>query len=127
MLRLFLLRLDGRAVAFHLVLAGGGASFHLKSGFDEEHRKLAPGMLILAEILERGFADGTEARVVLGAVEPYKASWPGETRRWMLLQAFAPGAAGTLDWLAFAHGRPAAKRIKASAVRLRGDRGEAPR
>jgi CelD/BcsL family acetyltransferase involved in cellulose biosynthesis len=118
-LRLYILRLDGRAVAFHLVLTDHGVAYHLKSGFDEALRKCSPGMVILAEILDRTFSGGITQWVVLGGAEPYKVVWPGETRRLLVLQAFAPTAGGRLEWTVFAYCRPAAKRLQAAAAHRR--------
>jgi CelD/BcsL family acetyltransferase involved in cellulose biosynthesis len=117
-LRLYVLRLDGRPLAFHWVLLGGDSAYHLKGGYDVAFRKLSPGILIIWEILARSFADPAVRWECLGAAEPYKLVWPGEVRPKLLLQAFAPSPAGLVDWAAISYGRPAAKRIQSLAASL---------
>lgn len=112
-LRLAFLRLDGRALAFDLCLEQGGAHALLKTGFEPELRQLAPGLLLREAMIRRAFELGLDSYEFLGSDEPWKLAWTGTVRELKLLQAFAPTLPGTVDRLAWAAGRPAAKRILA--------------
>ncbi len=95
-----------------------GVHFGLKMGYDIEYRQLAPGMLILHEIVRSAFEEELRRVEMLGEDEAYKRTWCPQTRETVGLQAFAPSPAGLLDRLVFAHGRPLAKRL--APQRLRG-------
>jgi CelD/BcsL family acetyltransferase involved in cellulose biosynthesis len=110
-LRIHILRLDDRALAASLALCCDGVHFHLKMGYDPEYRQLAPGMLLMRELIHNAFAEGLRRVEMLGEDETYKRVWCPETRERIGLQAFAPSIAGRVDHLAYAHGRPLAKRL----------------
>ena len=109
-----MLRLDGRAIAISLAFRWDGVHFHLKMGYDPEYRQLAPGMLLMRELIHNVFTEGLRRVEMLGEDEAYKRVWCPETRERIGLQAFAPSIAGNIDRLAFAHGRPLAKRLLAN-------------
>jgi CelD/BcsL family acetyltransferase involved in cellulose biosynthesis len=113
-LRIHMLRLDGRAIAISLAFRWDGVHFHLKMGYDPEYRQLAPGMLLMRELIHNVFTEGLRRVEMLGEDEAYKRVWCPETRERIGLQAFAPSIAGNIDRLAFAHGRPLAKRLLAN-------------
>jgi CelD/BcsL family acetyltransferase involved in cellulose biosynthesis len=115
-LRIHILRLDGRALAVSLALRCDGIHFHLKMGYDPEYRQLAPGMLLMRELIHNAFTEGLRRVEMLGEDEAYKRVWCPETRERIALQAFAPSIAGHIDRLAFAHGRPLAKRLVANRL-----------
>ena len=46
----------------------------------------------------------------LGGFDAYKLRWATEAYDRVLFQAFAPGSVGRARWVAFAYGRPLAKR-----------------
>ncbi|WP_176223181.1 GNAT family N-acetyltransferase [Aurantimonas sp. 22II-16-19i] len=48
--RLFVLRLDGRAVAVRIVLQSGAGVFTWKSSYDEALREYSPGLLLLEDV-----------------------------------------------------------------------------
>jgi CelD/BcsL family acetyltransferase involved in cellulose biosynthesis len=110
-LRIHAVRLDGRPLAVSLALRCDGVHFHLKTGYDPEYRRLAPGMLLMRELIHDAFADGLRRIEMLGEDESYKRVWCPETRETIALQAFAPSVPGRIDRLAFTHGRPLAKRL----------------
>ena len=109
-LRLIFLRVDGRPVAFHLALEDGRTYFPLKGGFDPAFRAQSPGRLLIHATLERAFAIGLRRYEFLGGDEAYKLRWATEAYDRVLFHAFAPGPVGRARWVAFAHGRPMAKR-----------------
>ena len=110
-LRIALLRVGGRAIAFDFALEDARVHALLKTGFDPGFGRWAPGMLLRYEMLSRAFASGVERYDFLGADEPWKLEWARATRERSLVQAFAPSVAGRAGWTAFARGRPLAKRV----------------
>jgi CelD/BcsL family acetyltransferase involved in cellulose biosynthesis len=109
-LRLVFLRLDRRPIAFGFTLQDRGSLYSLKGGYDPAFGRFSPGQLILRGLLEHAFATGLTRFEFLGGAEPYKLVWTPACRDLRLLQLFSPGAFGLLDWAAYAHGRPLAKR-----------------
>jgi CelD/BcsL family acetyltransferase involved in cellulose biosynthesis len=116
-LRLIFLRVDGRAIAFHLALEEGGTYFPLKGGFDPAFRRHSPGKLIIHATLERAFAVGLQRYEFLGAVDDYKQRWANDVHDRLLFQAFSFTAPGMIRRAAFVYGRPVAKRLIRSATR----------
>ncbi len=110
-LRLAFLRLDGRAIAFELALEEHGVYAILKGGFDVELRRFGPGGLITYEQLARAFELGLERYEFLGTDEPYKTVWTSAAHERRVLQAFAPTPTGLAERVAFAYGRPLARRL----------------
>ncbi len=112
-LRVTVLRLAGRAIAFELGIEEHGVHYALKAGFDPAQRAFSPGKLLIHHILERSFSIGL-ARYEMAGVEGYKLAWANAFRDVALVQAFAPSAMGLVDWAAFRYGRPIAKRAVAA-------------
>lgn len=109
-LRLSFLRVGDRAVATHLALEEGGVYLPLKGGFDPAFAAHSPGKLILMATLERAFSSGLRRYELLGDADEYKHRFATGSYDRVVFQAFAPTPAGRARWLAFAHGRPLAKR-----------------
>ena len=110
-LKLALLRLDGRAIAFDMCLEAGGAMYALKGGFDPELRKFGPGTVLTYESLARAFvADSVDSYEFLGTDEPYKLVWTDAKRPLGRIQVFATTPSGAARYVARRHLRPAAKR-----------------
>ena len=76
-LRVTVLRLAGRAIAFELGIEEHGVHYTLKAGFDPAQRAFSPGKLLIHHILERSFSIGLHATrwpALRGT------SWRGPTR-----------------------------------------------
>lgn len=116
-LRLAFLRLDGAAVAFQLNLEHDGVWYYLKGGFDPAVGRYAPGQLLMRHVLRHAFGAGLSRYEFLGGDERYKLSWTSTSSARILIQAFAPTAAGMADYTVFAHGRPLAKRLGGDRIR----------
>lgn len=71
-LRLSRVVLDGRAVAFDFCLLHRNRLYLLKTGFDEEYRRLAPGLVMRLSIVERCFELGLDAHELLGDASEWK-------------------------------------------------------
>ena len=108
--RLLVLRLDGRPLAALLGVQEDGVHYLLKGGFDPAYARYSPGQLVLAEAIERAFADGLRRVELGGGADAYKLQWADAVRDRVAVSAFAPSAAGSLGWIAVARGRPLAQR-----------------
>ena len=116
-LRLAFLRLDSKPLAFDFAVEHDGVHYLLKTGFDPDYRRFAPGMLLRHEMIARAFGEGLRSYEFLGRNEPWKLEWTNDVRRRALLQAFAPTPRGQLERVAFVYGRPLVKRGVALARR----------
>jgi len=104
-LRLWFLRLDGRAIAFGFCLEQGGAHYELKVGFDPAHASFGPGVILTQARLEHSFSAGLGSYEFLGQPERHKLDWTETCRELARLQLFAPTLAGHGSRLAWTHGR----------------------
>ncbi|MBN2112521.1 MAG: GNAT family N-acetyltransferase [Acidimicrobiia bacterium] len=95
-LRLALLRLDGRALAFDLALEAQGRHFLLKTGYDPAFNALSPGLLLRRHMLQRAFDLSLASYEFCGAAEPWKLEWAQATRPVLAIEAFAPTLGGSL-------------------------------
>jgi CelD/BcsL family acetyltransferase involved in cellulose biosynthesis len=93
-LRLSRIDLDGRTVAFDFCLLHGGRLYLLKTGFDEEYRKLAPGLVMRLSIIEKCFESGVSSHELLGDASEWKLKFATGTRPHGTLHAFGRGPAG---------------------------------
>jgi CelD/BcsL family acetyltransferase involved in cellulose biosynthesis len=99
-LALYLLKLDGRLIAFEYDLRGGGRIECLKIGYDESLSRYSPGtglrMLILRQAIERG--EAREYR--LGRESEWKRRWVSDLTRIGTLQVYAGSRRGRLAYYA---------------------------
>jgi CelD/BcsL family acetyltransferase involved in cellulose biosynthesis len=66
------LELDGRMIAWDLSLLHARRVFLLKTGYDEEFRRFAPGLVLRLSVVEDCFARGLDAHELLGHVDDWK-------------------------------------------------------
>jgi CelD/BcsL family acetyltransferase involved in cellulose biosynthesis len=115
LLRLFFLRLRGRAIAMYFALAQDGVLFLLKGGYDPDSSRVSPGKLLLHRLVEHAFRSGVRRIEFHGAAEPYKLRFSETVHERVMLDAFARSPTGRLDWALWRYGRPVAKRMLGSA------------
>lgn len=117
-LQLAFLRLDGRAVAFHLNLVASGVHYHVKGGYDPAYQRFSPGKVLHRLLLERACGEGLRRYDFLGSDEPYKLQWANGARELVQLQAFRKSAAGRVERAGHVYGRPLARRALELRERL---------
>lgn len=115
-LRLSRIVLDGTTVSFDLCLLHGGRLYLLKTGFDEQFRRLAPGLVMRLSIIERCFESGLGAHELLGDDSEWKRKFATEDRAHIDLRAYSRGPADASRYLYRAVLRP---RLKGAYRRLR--------
>src|SRR4051794_9924265 len=118
-LRLWFLRLDGRAIAFDYALEHDGVVYVLKGGFDHELRSLGPGAVLTYKALERSFDEGLRSYEFLGGADHYKLGWSHGTRERVRLQAFSRSPAGFVQRMVWTRARRPAQRALTLAKRAR--------
>jgi CelD/BcsL family acetyltransferase involved in cellulose biosynthesis len=70
--RIVLLRLDGRAIAFHYYFALEGSMVVHRLGFDPEFARYSPGLVNTLDTIETAAAEGLTRVEFLGGAERYK-------------------------------------------------------
>jgi CelD/BcsL family acetyltransferase involved in cellulose biosynthesis len=88
-LRLFLLKLDGRLIAFEYDLCGGGRVECLKIGYDESLARFSPGTILRMMLLKRVIERGEATSYHLGRESAWKRRWVKDVDRIGTLQIFA--------------------------------------
>ncbi|HKY23637.1 MAG TPA: GNAT family N-acetyltransferase [Gaiella sp.] len=70
--RIVVLRLDGRAIAFHYYLALAGTMYVHRLGFDPAFARYSPGLINTLDTIETASAEGLARVEFLGGAERYK-------------------------------------------------------
>jgi CelD/BcsL family acetyltransferase involved in cellulose biosynthesis len=124
-LRLCFLRIGGRPIAFKFGLEANGAFYSCKGGYDPSESRLAPGQLIVWELLAWASGRGLDRFEFLGDAYPWKLEWTDNVRDRVVFEAFGNSPVGRSMWLGERYGRPLAKRLrlKQLVARARGQRG----
>jgi len=75
MLRMLVLRLDGRSIAALYAFATRDRTWFYLGGFDPRFEKLSPGTVAVGTAIERAVGEGHRAFDFLRGAEPYKYWW----------------------------------------------------
>jgi CelD/BcsL family acetyltransferase involved in cellulose biosynthesis len=110
-LRLCFLRLDSRAIAFHLDVAADGILYHLKGGFDADFARFSPGKVLHYLMVEHAFEQGLHRYDFLGEDERYKVALATGTHERRQFHAFAPRVVAQAERLAHVFARPVGRRL----------------
>jgi CelD/BcsL family acetyltransferase involved in cellulose biosynthesis len=112
-LRVSSISLDGRLVAFTLCLLYGNRLWQLKIAFDEDFRKLAPGLVLHVEAVQRCHELGLRAYELLGDRADWKHKFATSEREYVTWTAYARRPAPLARYAARRGGRWA-RSLKAS-------------
>lgn len=104
--------LDGRVAAFDLTLLRGGRLYLLKTGFDEQYRRLAPGLVMRLSIIERCFELGLDAHELLGDDSEWKRKFATGERRHSTLDVYGRRPAPLAEYAWRSALRPALGQLK---------------
>lgn len=100
-LRVYLLRLNGRLIAFDLDFEVGRTVFALKTGFDEQvATRFSPGNLMRHEVIHRLYdTPGIDTYDFLGETFPWKLEWTPNTDTCTDVFLYPRGLGGALAYL----------------------------
>ena len=103
-LRISSIAIGGRMIAWDFGILHRNRLYSPKSGYVEEFRPLAPGLVLELATIERCFETGIEAHELLGTNEPYKLRFATSERGHRVFRAFPrrPGPAVRYAWRRFA-------------------------
>jgi len=111
-LRIYLLELDGKAIAGDLGCVFGGGAFLLKTGFEDSLGSLSPGLVLRGEALRASIEEeGCRFYDFLGPPDPYKLRWTTEVRPRLELRAYR-GATAFPSFLFRSRVRPALAAVR---------------
>lgn len=98
-LRVYLLELNGRLLAADYGCVFDGCGYLVKTAFDEEMGRFAPGLVLRAAVLESSIDEGLGRYDFLGGPDDYKLRWTDALRPREALYAWrGPGAAASEAW-----------------------------
>jgi CelD/BcsL family acetyltransferase involved in cellulose biosynthesis len=117
-LRVYLLEAGGVPLAGDFGIALGGVGFLLKTGFDEAHGRLSPGLVLRGDVLRASIEEGLTGYDFLGPDDDYKLRWTSTVRPRVTLRAFR-GPAGLPAAAWHRRVRPALKRARDAAQAAR--------
>jgi CelD/BcsL family acetyltransferase involved in cellulose biosynthesis len=133
-LRMSSLYLQGSIAAVNYDFRAGSTIQGYMTGFDLAWSKLAPGVMLDLDEVERAIEEGASRLDFLEGQEEWKYRWTSTERENLRLQAFGTGTRGTMAWMkekAASSGIAAARRYvpdeTREAVRKRIDRAKADR
>jgi serine acetyltransferase/CelD/BcsL family acetyltransferase involved in cellulose biosynthesis len=95
-LRLFLLRLDGKAIGALYGFCYGRRFYFYQSGFDPAFRQHSVGLVTMGLAIKAALAEGVEHYDLLHGTEGYKFLWAKETQPLVRLQLYPPSLGGRL-------------------------------
>jgi CelD/BcsL family acetyltransferase involved in cellulose biosynthesis len=116
-LRLFVLRLDGRAVAVLHGYQYGRTFYFYQSGFDPAFAKHSVGLVTMGLTIRHAIQEGAVEYDLLRGAESYKFHWARRVRELGRLELFAPGVRGAI----YRRLVVAGARARKTARRLLGD------
>jgi CelD/BcsL family acetyltransferase involved in cellulose biosynthesis len=79
-LRIFLARLEGRAIAYDMGVQLHGKYYMLKTGYDDRYGALSPGTFVRQHVMKCLFAEGAIEHDFLGDADAYKLRWTSSQR-----------------------------------------------
>jgi CelD/BcsL family acetyltransferase involved in cellulose biosynthesis len=106
--RLMMLRFEGRAIAFALAFALSGRLFGYRTAFDPSFARCSPGLLTLHELLGAASREGLQRVEFLGAADQFKAELADDLEPLHL----GLGLAGTPQGRAIVAARTGARRLR---------------
>jgi CelD/BcsL family acetyltransferase involved in cellulose biosynthesis len=90
----------------------------LKTGFDPEFRRWAPGLMLRLDMIDRAVEAGLRRYDLAGTDEPWKADWSTATATRLTIRSYPPTPRGRAAWAADARFRPLVRRLPAPLKRL---------
>jgi CelD/BcsL family acetyltransferase involved in cellulose biosynthesis len=106
-LRMSELSLDGTLAAMAISIVHQRRVFTLKVAYDERHRPLGPGFVLLMAMVERCFELGLDAYEFSGPDEEYERRFATTHRAYRRLRVYRPGPVNAARYIFHQQARPA--------------------
>src|SRR5262249_11819959 len=87
-LRINRIGLDGELAAFNICIEYGGRLYALKTAYNEDFRKVAPGLVLQVSLVEACFERGLEAYEILGEEAEWKRNLATSRRTHSTMRAY---------------------------------------
>ena len=94
-LRLFVMSVEGKAVASLYALRQGDTFSYYQAGRDPEWQNMSVGLVMLVETFKRAIEEGAATYDFLRGEEPYKADWNNGQRTIVCLRIYPRGGRGS--------------------------------
>jgi CelD/BcsL family acetyltransferase involved in cellulose biosynthesis len=107
-LRLYTMKVGGKAVASVYGLVHRGSFIYFQSGYDPEWRNRSVGLVLVGETFKDAIAEGLTEYDFLRGTETYKSDWVTKQRRTVSLRVHADRSAGR--W--FTQAEETARRVR---------------
>lgn len=95
-LRLFFMRVDGKAVAARMAVVHERRLWEIKIGYDERFARCSPGLLLTHETLRYAFEQGLEAYEFLGHDEPWEYLWADQSHSYVAAHIYPYSLSGAV-------------------------------
>ncbi|MET0404311.1 MAG: GNAT family N-acetyltransferase [Cystobacter sp.] len=113
-LRLYTMKVGGKAVASVYGILHGDSFIYFQSGYDPAWRNRSVGLVLVGETFRDAIEAGLTDYDFLRGTESYKSDWTTKQRRTVSLRVLAPG--GTGEW--FVRHEEGMKRVRDTVKRL---------
>jgi CelD/BcsL family acetyltransferase involved in cellulose biosynthesis len=110
-LRFNWIRLDGKAISFDYCIEHRNRVYTLKSGYDEDYRSLAPGLVSRLSVIKACFEHGVEAHELLGDEVGWKTRFSSESRPYVNLRILRRNPVGLGRYIYWSRLRPRLRRL----------------
>ena len=119
---MYVLRLDGAAVAVMYGFFYNRQFYFYQHGFDERFTPHSVGLVLMAKTIQAAMAEGAHTFDLLWGVEPYKFLWAREQRPLHRVELFPAHAAGRVHRDAVRARREVGRAVRALIAGARGSR-----
>ena len=88
LLRIALLRIDGRAAAMQIGVQWRRRFWLLKSSYDQAHASCSPGQLLMLHTLRHAISEGLLSYEFMGVMDDWTRLWTRRTRQYLQVRAY---------------------------------------
>jgi len=111
-LLVWILRLNGSAIAMEYNLTEDGIVYALRADYDQAYRQSSPGAFLEYHIFQRLFSEGCRAYHAGPGSDAYKLRWTEELSRNVMVTVFNRGVANQALWLTETWAIPKLRRLR---------------
>ncbi|MDD5775401.1 MAG: GNAT family N-acetyltransferase [Candidatus Omnitrophica bacterium] len=98
-LHLWILKVEGKGIAYEYALEYKNTMYAIKADFDETYRELSPGKMLHAYVMKYCFEHGLKEIDLCGHDEEYKKKWASGIRNHCHVTMYRPGLYGMILYI----------------------------